>query len=596
MASLSFGGGLNELDDFNISVEECISGHNFLLNKTSKSFRPRPPQDLKGTATNASDIRGIMQLIKKDNTETTLVQSGATVYSWDGASSFTDKGTVNATSKLRDTTWQLDDLLIVTDISKLTVLKRWDGTTLKNLQTTIGNGVLKSVSSITRVGTTATATSTAHGFVNGDYLTVSGADQAGYNGVCEISNVTTNTFDATVDAATATPATGTIVAEKDDTVFAKYSIVKDGRVWLFNTTIGSTSTPHMLLASKFEDAENYDSSERAVDGTFATGNEAFFIFTKDLKAINGVALFQDQLLISTEDGRLYKLTGNDANDYAFVDFYGGSAATGTETMINIGNDILYMKNGGNIDSLQSTEKFGDVSADDASRWIPTSTDSLTDAIAVYDQQRQRAVFFVTNKVLVMDKETWLVTDVSPWMSWTTKMTNNFTTNAAKYLRVPGSSTYSVYWGDSAGKIYDMNGVGASGDAGSSDVEVVRKSRLIGEGDFINDILHGRVEYRRIGVMDLTMDFEWSDHYSITSCLVPLKAAAVIGSTSFFGGEVFFNSTGSNARFFNGGDVSSTRVSTAGWSAAGKGESFFLTLTADTSVNFLVNRIHESVRI
>jgi len=69
---------------------------------------------------------------------------------------------------------------------------------------------------ITLTQTTGTATATsasAHGFVAGDFLTVSGADQTGYNGTIEVLTVpTTTTFTYAVASSTTSPATGTITA------------------------------------------------------------------------------------------------------------------------------------------------------------------------------------------------------------------------------------------------------------------------------------------------------------------------------------------------------------------------------------------------
>ena len=80
-----------------------------------------------------------------------------------------------------------------------------------------------SVTSITRVSTTATVTITAHGFSNGNEVIISGATQTDYNGSFVISNVTANTFDYTVGGTPATPATGTIVCKK-----GKAPLVWDG--------------------------------------------------------------------------------------------------------------------------------------------------------------------------------------------------------------------------------------------------------------------------------------------------------------------------------------------------------------------------------
>lgn len=77
-------------------------------------------------------------------------------------------------------------------------------------------GTEQSVTGITQTLGTATATTAAaHGYVPGQRIYVSGASQAGYNGRKTVLAVpSTTTFTFSVDAATVTPATGTIqVAE-----------------------------------------------------------------------------------------------------------------------------------------------------------------------------------------------------------------------------------------------------------------------------------------------------------------------------------------------------------------------------------------------
>ncbi|MFZ2199561.1 MAG: hypothetical protein WAV40_02110 [Microgenomates group bacterium] len=55
--------------------------------------------------------------------------------------------------------------------------------------------VPKTSTSITRAGTTATLTLTAHGVTTGSIVTITGASPAGYNGEYAVQNVTANTFD-----------------------------------------------------------------------------------------------------------------------------------------------------------------------------------------------------------------------------------------------------------------------------------------------------------------------------------------------------------------------------------------------------------------
>lgn len=63
---------------------------------------------------------------------------------------------------------------------------------------------------ITRSGSVATASCTAHGLVNGKKAVIKGADQFEYNGVFVITFIDTNSFSYTVSGSPATPATGTI--------------------------------------------------------------------------------------------------------------------------------------------------------------------------------------------------------------------------------------------------------------------------------------------------------------------------------------------------------------------------------------------------
>ena len=121
MADLFFGGGLNERSGLHIDPEECSEGENFLLDAQDRTFRPRPPFDLAGTATNASAISGILQLIKRDDTDTLLVAAGPTMYSVDDSFVFTSEGTIASSNGLLSSYWSLDDELLITDISKTSI-------------------------------------------------------------------------------------------------------------------------------------------------------------------------------------------------------------------------------------------------------------------------------------------------------------------------------------------------------------------------------------------------------------------------------------------------------------------------------------------
>ncbi|HEV8603892.1 MAG TPA: lamin tail domain-containing protein [Tepidisphaeraceae bacterium] len=77
---------------------------------------------------------------------------------------------------------------------------------------------LKTVSSIVRLGTIATVTLPAHGYVNGDRIWIQNANQADFNGTFTIFGVTANTFQYNVPSTAATTATGSpIYAQKKNT-------------------------------------------------------------------------------------------------------------------------------------------------------------------------------------------------------------------------------------------------------------------------------------------------------------------------------------------------------------------------------------------
>jgi hypothetical protein len=70
----------------------------------------------------------------------------------------------------------------------------------------------KTVSSLTRSGSTCTATATAHGFSSGNLVSVFGADQQAYNGIYTITVTDADHFTFGLNFTPTSPATGTIKA------------------------------------------------------------------------------------------------------------------------------------------------------------------------------------------------------------------------------------------------------------------------------------------------------------------------------------------------------------------------------------------------
>ena len=127
-----------------------------------------------------------------------------------------------------------DGLTLVLDVGT----KKWA------VWSTLTAATAKSVVSITRNVEVATITVTAHGYAEGDTVTVAGATQTDYNGDFIIHNVATNTFDITVRNSPTTPATGTITAKNytEGRFIGVFYAHHDGENFMQDSTTGDVYT------------------------------------------------------------------------------------------------------------------------------------------------------------------------------------------------------------------------------------------------------------------------------------------------------------------------------------------------------------------
>ena len=420
-----------------------------------------------------------------------------------------------------------------------------------------------------------------------------------YSIMCD-ANATTfqpvTTWDGTTFSTMTTGLTGVFSAQ--------YCVIWNSRAWFFNIYNNGTDIPHMILASAFENPQSLNIGSRGgptnLGGTtFATGLEAFYLLTPDLKAINGVTVFQNVLIISTIDGQLFKLTGSSAADFQFSNFYVGSSAVGTESIVNIGNDVAYIRKGGNINLLKSVQYFGDVRSNDIARWIPNVTKNITDSIIIYEQTSQKVFFFIQNQVMVLFKDILYGAEtdsainqgLSPWSIYITDHPSKFNTQAARYMYIPGSTNYTTFFGDSSGNIYDMNGMG-NGDAGVYTINCSRTSRLI-DDEVLNpfpwqdDILLGKIQYRRISTpSSINISFSWSDEYNTSISSVPLKGPALNNTGPVYNGAAYYNKTSYYSQGFQFANVISHQT----FSPTGKGAGFYITLGNQGSSQWQVDHL------
>ena len=115
-----------------------------------------------------------------------------------------------------DGTFYVDIGSAITTIVGTSITTPWQY--LRAEVTAIGN-TAKTASSVTQAGGIATFNCASHGFLVGEYVTVSGANEAGYNVSAVILTKDTNSFTYAVASGTATPATGTVVANGNLRIF-----------------------------------------------------------------------------------------------------------------------------------------------------------------------------------------------------------------------------------------------------------------------------------------------------------------------------------------------------------------------------------------
>ncbi len=371
--------------------------------------------------------------------------------------------------------------------------------------------------------------------------------------------------------------------------YAKYGIVEANRAWFANITTGSTAVPHMLVASAFENRQDYDTAARGGEGGFATGKEAFYLLTPNLKPINGLIQFKNDTIISTEGGTMYRLVGDDASNYRFVPYYAGSAAIGDNAFVDAGDDVYYMREGGVIESLRATESYGDVGTDDISLQVKETVKDQDDARIVYDRTNRKILFWLPSKILVLFKDL-LDTDLSPFSIYKTAHPSAFNTEAVKFMRYPDvvNDDFSVFFGDSIGNVYDLNGSGTDGDAGTDDIVTTRRLPLQVIND--NDMVEGRVYYRRKGECQLNMTFEWGDARSQTDLTIVLKGSLEVAG-NYYGGAYYYGGD----FYYNEGLSGSGNPVSRGFSATGKGSSVFATLSVTTSEEFEVDFLEVPTR-
>ena len=513
---LKFAGGLStRASIIDINDNECVDGQNFDLDLQNFAFRPRAPYDKIGTATNSAEIRGFASLQKTDGSVSMLVQAGNTVYQWDGTN-FTSKGTVSATAQLRGRlshNWELDDVVLITDLNLQEQVYQWNGSTLSTVTFTKNDG------------------------------------STGWTGEFR----------------------------------AKYCTIDSERVMFSNVNDNSTAYPHLIVGSKRGSYTIISNDQRP--SSSLSEEDPFFLLQPDLRPINGFVGAFNTVATSSRGGAMFQLTGASAKDFSFTPLYPRSGADGAESVVYVGNDIFYGRQG-RIESLAATQKFGDVETNDLSEDIENSIEDYKDWTAVYNERNQRAYFMPSgkNQLWVLHKPL-LGMRISPWSKWVTANSLNMNFTAMMNCLDPTDGLEYVFAGDASGNLYKIEGSVNGGDGdGNTAVQTERLSKLFSfqQNAEVFDF-EGWILFEKKAVeTTVTIKFEYNGdsifNEEITETLTGIPSAAYFSGGSYFSAGKYF------------GKAVSGRLTRRGWGIAGRSTEFQIRTTVDNKNDFEIAEI------
>lgn len=329
---------------------------------------------------------------------------------------------------------------------------------------------------------------------------------------------------------------------------AKYLSVSNERAIFSHVRDPSVTTRHMIVGSKQGDYTEISVSQRPASAL--SEEDPFFLLTPDLRPINGHVEAFGTAVISSEKGALFNLTGSSAKDFAFSDFYAGSAASGEEAMAYIGNDVIYGRQG-RIESVRDTDRFGDSEADDLTAGISDQVSGYTGWRIVYNGRLNRVYLFPEDI-----SEVWVFNtamrggQVSPWMRWTTNHALAFQPTFVMAMLDPADGLEYVFMGDASGNFYRMEGRGTAGDGGSTDISTEWLTKLFSAPlDAEINSVEGYIKYRKNVAASVTMTFEFTGYTAVNQVVImsmpALSGMAHFGGDYWFGGEVYFGAAFEN---------------------------------------------------
>lgn len=389
---------------------------------------------------------------------------------------------------------------------------------------------------------------------------------------------------------------GTALTEVDHNLsgdfIARYINVENERAIFANVKAGAVATPHVLVGSERGDYTSLSVTNRPSSALAVS--DPWFIPVPDLKPINGLVSAFGLVAMSTDRGRVYKLTGANAKDFAIDELFSDSFASGDEPMTFAGNDVVFGRPG-RIESLFSTDTLGDVDTDDFSREIANLIDGVKSWDLTYNSRLKRIFCYpeggndvwVLNKSL-SDERVKAISQrreapkASPWSRYTTQHSNSLQPSSAWSMLRPSDGIEHSYFGGLNGEIFQWDGAGAQ-DGGNSNIKAERLSKVfqapVGGASF--DVT-GWVLYRKIFPATLTLTFEYGGE-AIFDQEITIALEQAGNLPVYNGGFYYNNDTYYSAQF-------KTRLTRQQFSPAGNASHFQVRATVDGATDFFIQEI------
>lgn len=361
--------------------------------------------------------------------------------------------------------------------------------------------------------------------------------------------------------------------------YAKYLTISNERA-IFTHTRDATTNKHMMVGCKRGDYTQITVTNRP--SSSLSEEDPFFLLVPDLKAINGQVEAFGVMIISTESGQLFQLSGSSAQDFAFHEFYAGSAAGGEESVSYVGNDVVYGRRG-RIESVKDTDRYGDSEADDLTRDISNKVQAYETWRTVYNARLNRVYCFPAEASEVWVFQTSMRDgNVSPWMRWRTRHAVAFQPTFTMSMLDPQDGLEYVFMGDSSGRLYRMEGSGTSGDGGTEEIQVEWVTKLhsaVLDAEAFS--VEGWIKYEKAEAVSVDVTFEYAGenifNETLTFALPAVAGRIFYGSAIYYGDPIYHGSI-------------SGRVSRQPFFAPGQAEDFQVRFQVSGTTGFTINEL------